>query len=101
MHDHEHPVSRADNSRRMAAALAINVVLLVAGVVGYAAFGSLALLADAGHVLTDVGAIVVGLFAARAAMRPPVAAADLRLRPQRDPRRAVERRDCSSRSRRS
>lgn len=55
----------------MAAALAINVVLLVAGVVGALVFDSVALLADAGHVLSDVGAIVVGIAAATIAARPP------------------------------
>jgi cobalt-zinc-cadmium efflux system protein len=54
----------------MAYALAINVLLLVAGVVGAVAFGSVALLADAGHVLSDVGAIALGLVAAVMATRP-------------------------------
>ena len=51
-------------------ALAINVTLLVAGVVGGILTGSLALLADAGHVLSDVGAIALGLVAVALAMRP-------------------------------
>jgi cobalt-zinc-cadmium efflux system protein len=50
-------------------ALAINAALLVAAVVGGMLTGSLALLADAGHVLSDVGAIGVGLFAAALATR--------------------------------
>jgi cobalt-zinc-cadmium efflux system protein len=54
----------------MAVALAINFGLLVAGVVGALAFGSVALLADAGHVLSDVGAIALGLVAAAMATRP-------------------------------
>src|SRR5688572_8802027 len=52
-------------------ALAINSVMLVAGVAGALAFDSVALLADAGHVLSDVGAIAIGLFAAAMAARPP------------------------------
>jgi cobalt-zinc-cadmium efflux system protein len=55
----------------MAMALVINVLLLVAGVVGAVVFGSVALLADAGHVLSDVGAIALGLLAAAMATRPP------------------------------
>lgn len=55
----------------MRVALAINVVLLVAGVIGAVLFDSVALLADAGHVLSDVGAIAIGLFAAAMAARPP------------------------------
>jgi cobalt-zinc-cadmium efflux system protein len=60
---------RADSARRMAIALGINVALLVAEAVGGLITGSLALLADAGHVLSDVGAIALGLFAARLAAR--------------------------------
>jgi cobalt-zinc-cadmium efflux system protein len=55
----------------MRAALAINLALMVAGVAGALVFDSVALLADAGHVLSDVGAIAIGLFAARMAARPP------------------------------
>lgn len=55
----------------MRVALAINIVLLVAGVAGAVLFDSVALFADAGHVLSDVGAIAVGLFAAAIAARPP------------------------------
>jgi cobalt-zinc-cadmium efflux system protein len=69
-HHHPHGADRADNRRRMAMALGINVVLLVAGVVGAIVFGSVALLADAGHVLSDVGAIALGLVAAAMATRP-------------------------------
>ena len=55
----------------MRVALAINLLLLVVGVVGAVVFDSVALLADAGHVLSDVGAIGIGLFAAAMAARPP------------------------------
>lgn len=54
----------------MAIALAINAVLLVAGVAGALVFSSVALLADAGHVLSDLGAIGLGLAAATLAARP-------------------------------
>jgi cobalt-zinc-cadmium efflux system protein len=67
---HSHGLGRRGNRRRMTMALAINVVLLVAGVVGALVFGSVALLADAGHVLSDVGAIALGLLAAAMAARP-------------------------------
>jgi cobalt-zinc-cadmium efflux system protein len=46
------------------------VLLLAAGLVGAIAFHSVALLADAGHVLSDVGAIGLGLFAAAMAAKP-------------------------------
>jgi cobalt-zinc-cadmium efflux system protein len=61
---------RAENRRRMLIALAINVAMLAGGIVGGILTGSLALLADAGHVLSDVGAILLGLAAAGLAARP-------------------------------
>jgi cobalt-zinc-cadmium efflux system protein len=51
-------------------ALAINGAMLVAEAVGGVLTGSLAVLADAGHVLSDVGAIALALFAAALAARP-------------------------------
>lgn len=51
-------------------ALAINAGMLVAEAVGGVLTGSLAVLADAGHLLSDVGAIGLALFAAALASRP-------------------------------
>jgi cobalt-zinc-cadmium efflux system protein len=51
-------------------ALAINVGLLLAEAVGGFLTGSLAVLADAGHLLSDVGSIVLALIAARLASMP-------------------------------
>ena len=72
-HSHAHglDVRRAGNRSRMAIAMAINVVLLVGTVVGGILTDSLALLADAGHLLSDVGAIAIGLVAARLAAMAP------------------------------
>ena len=60
-------------SRRLGIALGLNIVLVVAQV----AFGllahSLGLLADAGHNLSDVAAVVVALVAVRWARRAPTA----------------------------
>jgi cobalt-zinc-cadmium efflux system protein len=50
-------------------ALGINGGMLAAAVVGGVLTGSLALLADAGHVVSDIGAIALGLLAARLASR--------------------------------
>ena len=61
---------REDSRRRMWWALAINVGLLVAEAVGGILTGSLAVLADAGHLLSDVGSIVLALIAARLAALP-------------------------------
>jgi cobalt-zinc-cadmium efflux system protein len=67
---HHHHHHRADDARRMRVVLLVNVVMLAAGVAGGLVFHSLALLADAGHVLADVAAIGLALFAAWIASRP-------------------------------
>jgi cobalt-zinc-cadmium efflux system protein len=54
----------------MRIALAINVAMLVVEAVGGLLTGSLAVLADAGHLLSDVGSIVLALVAAGLAARP-------------------------------
>jgi cobalt-zinc-cadmium efflux system protein len=51
-------------------ALAINAAMLLVEAVGGVLTGSLAVLADAGHVLSDVGSIGLALFAAALAARP-------------------------------
>lgn len=51
--------------------LALTSVTLVAEVVGAWLSGSLALLADAGHLLADIGAVGLTLFTAWLATRPP------------------------------
>jgi cobalt-zinc-cadmium efflux system protein len=54
----------------MGLALAVNLGLVAAGVVGALLFRSVALVAEAGHVLSDVGAIALALFASAMAARP-------------------------------
>ena len=54
----------------MAIALAINIAMLAAAITGWLLFDSVALLADAGHVLSDIGAMALGIAAAWAASRP-------------------------------
>jgi cobalt-zinc-cadmium efflux system protein len=56
----------------MEIALAINVGLFAAEAIGGFLTGSLAVLADAGHLLSDVGSIVLALIAARLATLPAV-----------------------------
>jgi cobalt-zinc-cadmium efflux system protein len=65
---------RAGNRARMWAALAINIALLLATAVGGILTDSLALLAEAGHLVSDVGAIAIGLLAARLALIDPTPA---------------------------
>lgn len=54
----------------MGVAMGINVAMLAAAIAGWLLFDSIALFADAGHVLSDVGAIAIGIAAAWAAARP-------------------------------
>jgi cobalt-zinc-cadmium efflux system protein len=70
-HGHGHGHGHSDqNRRRIAAALVVTSVVLVAEAVGAWVSGSLALLADAGHMLTDVAGLVIALIAANLAARP-------------------------------
>jgi cobalt-zinc-cadmium efflux system protein len=61
---------REDSRRRMWIALAINAGLLAVEAVGGILTGSLAVLADAGHLLSDVGSIGLALLAAGLASHP-------------------------------
>jgi cobalt-zinc-cadmium efflux system protein len=58
------------NKRRLAIVLALVAVYMVAEVVGGLLTNSLALLADAGHMLSDAGALALSLFAIWVAQRP-------------------------------
>src|SRR5688572_23041784 len=74
MHDHDaHGPNGVDRSRRLAIALAITATFLLAEVAGGILTNSLALLADAGHMATDVGALALALFAIWLARRPATA----------------------------
>ena len=57
-------------SSRLTWVLAITAVFMVAEAVGGVLSGSLALLADAGHMFTDVSALALSVFAMRLARRP-------------------------------
>ncbi len=58
---------------RLVVALALGIAVLLAEVAGAWWSGSLALLADAGHLLADVGGIGLALFAVSMAQRPATA----------------------------
>jgi len=68
---HEHGARLDDDRRYLSVALALIVGFLVFEVAAALVGDSLALLADAGHMLTDVGAIGASLVAAGLAARPP------------------------------
>jgi cobalt-zinc-cadmium efflux system protein len=73
-HDHRHHGNaRGDRSRALAWTLALVIAYTVAEVVGGIWSGSLALLADAGHMVSDAAAVALTLFAIRFARRAPTA----------------------------
>jgi len=73
-HDHSHAPSADADRRLLLAALGLIVAFMVGEVVVGLVVGSLALLADAGHMLTDAGAIALALVAMRLAARPAAGA---------------------------
>ena len=80
-HGHEHGHAHGDphgaggerprNRRRLALTLVLVVLYMAAEVVGGVLSGSLALLADAGHMFSDAAALGLSLFAVVIAQRPP------------------------------
>jgi len=69
-HGHGHAAGRAVDRSRLRKVLGVTVVALVAQLVGAWWSGSLALLADAGHLATDAGAVLLALAAGYMASRP-------------------------------
>ena len=70
-HDHAHGHARSGSKRGLFWTLLLLCGYLVAEVVGGLIANSLALLADAGHMLSDVAALGLSLFALWMAERPP------------------------------
>jgi len=73
MSSHHQQVGDDENKRRLRAVLVLVAAYMVAEVIGGWLTNSLALLADAGHMLSDAGALGLSLFAVRIAQRPPSA----------------------------
>lgn len=70
-HGHNHQISASGrNKRRLAIVLGLTSAYMFAEVVGGVLTNSLALLADAGHMLTDVGGLSLALMAIKFAERP-------------------------------
>lgn len=61
------------NRSRLLAAFAVTAIFMVAEVAGGLISGSLALLADAGHMLTDAAALLLALLATQFSRRKPTA----------------------------
>jgi cobalt-zinc-cadmium efflux system protein len=70
-HDHAHGLSAEADARRLGGAFALIVAFMLAEVVAGIVGSSLALLSDAGHMLTDAVALGLALAALRLAERPP------------------------------
>ena len=68
MHAHEH--SRAQDRRSLAIALGLIVAFMAGEIAAAVVAGSLALLADAGHMLSDAAALGGAIVASRLAARP-------------------------------
>jgi cobalt-zinc-cadmium efflux system protein len=79
-HDHSHGPSADADRGPLALALALIAGFMVVEIVAGVLAGSLALLSDAAHMLTDAGAIGLALVAARLATRPPAGAFTFGLR---------------------
>lgn len=76
MHDHAegghaHDHTAGTNAKMLSWALALTASYLIAEVVGAFLFNSLALLSDAGHMLTDVAGLVIALMAIKIGARAP------------------------------
>ena len=69
-HDHGNEPGREVDQRALAAVFVLTTVFMVAEVVGGLLTGSLALLADAGHMISDAFSLGVALFAVWLAERP-------------------------------
>ena len=73
-HDHGHGVNPNADRRYLLIALILLVAFMITEVIVAVASGSLALLSDAGHMLSDVGAIGASLWAISLAARPAAGA---------------------------
>ena len=69
-HGHDHGHAAHASHRRLLGALIVTVAAMLIGIVGGIVSGSLALLADAGHMLADGGSLGLALLASRQALRP-------------------------------
>ena len=68
---HSHATPDDGNARRLLLAFGVTAGFMIVEAVGGVISGSLALLADAGHMLTDSAALLFALLAVRFAHRPP------------------------------
>ena len=72
MHSHDHSRKHLlDSQNRIAIAFFMTTLFMVAEVIGGIVFNSLALLADAGHMISDITALALSWVAIRIGKRLP------------------------------
>jgi len=69
-HDHDHGAAATSQRGKLITVFAITFAVMVAEVIGSVLTGSLALLADAGHMFTDSAGLLIALIAASLALKP-------------------------------
>ena len=69
-HEHNHN-TEAIGDKRLIAAIGVNAALTLAQIVGGILSGSLSLIADALHNLSDAASLVIALIARKIGRRPP------------------------------
>lgn len=69
-HEHTHGASAGADRRWLTASLLLLVAFMVAEVIAGVVANSLALIADAGHLLTDAGALLLAVVTSRLVSRP-------------------------------
>jgi cobalt-zinc-cadmium efflux system protein len=69
-HEHGHSHGAMSNKRRLALVLALTVAYMLAEAIGGFLTNSLALISDAGHMLTDIAALLLAMLALWFAGRP-------------------------------
>ena len=70
-HDHDHAVAGTRQRGKLLVVFAITFTVMAAEIIGAFLTGSLALLADAGHMFTDSTGLLIALIAASLALKPP------------------------------
>ncbi|SDQ03183.1 cation diffusion facilitator family transporter [Arthrobacter crystallopoietes] len=69
-HDHDHGALARGRRGKLAVVFALTATVMVAEIIGAMVSGSLALLADAGHMFTDSAGLLIALLAATLALKP-------------------------------
>jgi cobalt-zinc-cadmium efflux system protein len=69
-HDHDHGAAANGNRGKLIIVFSVTFSVMIAEIIGAVLTGSLALLADAGHMFTDSAGLLIALIAASLALKP-------------------------------